>query len=211
VAELCDMLVSKPLGMQFNCAVRVGHADNGLLDMLKSAGFLQLSLGIETGDADLMTRHKPGVHLEQVRDTVARIQSKGLRAKGLFMMGLPGETEESIRKTSDLVMSLGLDDMNMSKFTPFPGAPVWATIGEQGELENDWRKMNCLNFVFVPKGIDSRETLDQLYNQHVKRFYSDPQWRRKFQKRFWEHRNSLWHLLSHLPSFLSARRNFEPE
>ena len=135
----------------------------------------------------------------------------GLRAKGLFMMGLPGETPETIRKTSDLVISLGLDDMNMSKFTPFPGAPVWDTILEEGSLDNDWRKMNCLNFVFVPRGIESKEELEAFYNRHVKRFYSDRGWRRKFRKHLWQHRWSIWHFLKHLPTFLAAKRNFEPE
>jgi magnesium-protoporphyrin IX monomethyl ester (oxidative) cyclase len=211
IVELCGLLASRPLGLHLNCAVRVGHTDDELLTLLKQAGFLQLSLGIETGDEALIKTHKPGVDLEEIRDTVRRIQAKGLRAKGLFMMGLPGETEASIRKTSDFVLSLGLDDMNMSKFTPFPGAPVWSTILEEGTFDNDWKKMNCLNFVFVPKGIESREKLDQLYNQHVKRFYSDPAWRRKFRKRFWQHRKSMGYFLSHLPSFLGAMRNFEPE
>jgi anaerobic magnesium-protoporphyrin IX monomethyl ester cyclase len=127
------------------------------------------------------------------------------------MMGLPGETVESIRKTMDFSISLGLDDMNMSKFTPFPGAPIWKTIYEHGTLDHDWRKMNCLNFVFIPKNIDSKKTLDQLYNQHVKGFYSDPRWRKKIYRRFWEHRSSIWHFLKHVPSFLEARRTFEPE
>jgi magnesium-protoporphyrin IX monomethyl ester (oxidative) cyclase len=156
IDRLCRRLTSQPLGMQFNCAVRVGHCDNDLLKMLKSAGCLQVSLGIETGDPYLMQTHKPGVYLDQVRDTVNRIQASGLRAKGLFMMGLPGETEESIRRTSDLAMSLGLDDMNMSKFTPFHGAPLWANIHHEGQLEEDWRQMNCLNFVFVPHSISSK-------------------------------------------------------
>ncbi|MFP4085530.1 MAG: B12-binding domain-containing radical SAM protein [Desulfobacteraceae bacterium] len=210
IAELCGLLMDRPLGMQLNCAVRAGHCDDELLFMLKSAGFLQLSIGIETGDADLMEAHKPGVHLQEIRDTVRRIQAKGLRAKGLFMMGLPGETEKTIQKTSDFALSLGLDDMNMSKFTPFYGAPVWTNIFEQGTFDYDWRKMNCLNFVFVPRGIDSKETLDELYNRHVKRFYTDPGWRRKFRRRIWEHRRSLWYLVRHLPSFLSAMRTFEP-
>jgi len=126
-------------------------------------------------------------------------------------MGLPGETEESIRRTSDFIVSLGLDDMNMAKFTPFPGAPLWKTIREEGTFHEDWRLMNCLNFVFVPKGIDSRERLDQLYNEHVKRFYSDPEWRRRFRRRLWQHRKSLVYFARHLPSFLSARRVFEPD
>jgi hypothetical protein len=101
--------------------------------------------------------------------------------------------------------------MNMAKFTPFPGAPVWPTIREEGAFEEDWRKMNCLNFVFVPKGIGSRERLDYLYNLHVKRFYSDPAWRRRFTGRLWQHRWSLWRLVRHMPAFLGARNDFEPD
>ncbi|MEE4355676.1 MAG: radical SAM protein [Desulfococcaceae bacterium] len=211
IAALCELLISGPLGMQFNCAVRVGHADDDLLRMLKKAGALQLSLGIESADPRLLKTHKPGVYPEDVRDTVRRIQNKGLRAKGLFMMGLPGETAASARRTSDFVMSLGLDDMNMSKFTPFYGAPVWKDIFRQGTFDYDWRKMNCLNFVFVPHGIDSKETLDQLYNRHVKRFYTDKTWHRKFARRIWQHRRSLFYMLRHLPSFRAAQKAFEPE
>jgi len=210
IAELCEKLARNPLGVQFNCAVRVGHTDDDLLRMLKEAGCLMVSLGIESADPQLLARHKSGVSLEGVCDTVRRIQAAGLRAKGLFMMGLPGETEESILRTSDFIVSLGLDDMNLSKFTPFPGAPIYPTIGEEGTFTEDWQLMNCLNFVFVPRGIASRERLDHLYNTHVKRFYSDPGWRGKFRRRLWQHRRSIAYLIRHLPSFWSARRQFEP-
>jgi anaerobic magnesium-protoporphyrin IX monomethyl ester cyclase len=211
IVELCEKLNRHPLGINFNCAVRVGYTDDDLLKMLKSAGCLMVSLGIESADPEMLTRHKSGVSLDEVRDTVRRIQGANLRAKGLFMMGLPGETEESIKRTSDFIISLGLDDMNMAKFTPFPGAPLWRTIKEDGSFNEDWRLMNCLNFVFVPKGIASKERLDQLYNEHVKRFYSDKGWRERFRKRIWEHRKSLMYLLRHLPSFWSAKNQFEPK
>lgn len=210
IEELCGMLLARPLGVNFNCAVRVGHADDELLALLKRAGCLMVSLGIESADPAMLARHKAGVTTDEVRDTVARIRRAGLRAKGLFMMGLPGETEASIQATSDFVISLGLDDMNMAKFTPFPGAPIWREIADEGTMVEDWRLMNCLNFVFVPKGIASRERLDELFNRHVERFYSDPRWRRAFMKRLWQHRRSLWYLFRHLPSFLGARRDFKP-
>ena len=211
IVELCDKLSRFPLGINFNCAVRVGFTDDGLLQMLKDAGCLMVSLGIESADPQMLTRHKSGVSLDDVRDTIRLIQAAGLRAKGLFMMGLPGETEESIRLTSDFIISLGLDDMNMAKFTPFPGAPLWKSIREEGTFDENWRLMNCLNFVFVPQGIRSKERLDYLYNEHVKRFYSDPGWRKRFRKRLWQHRKSLMYLLRHLPSFWSAKNQFEPD
>lgn len=211
IIELCERLTEDPIGIQFNCAVRVGYAPDNLLKMLKNAGCFMVSLGIESADPDILLKHKAGVTVETVRDTVTRIQRAGLRAKGLFMMGLPGETGDSIRRTSDFVISLGLDDMNMAKFTPFPGAPLWKTIREEGAFEEDWEQMNCLNFVFVPKSIGSKDLLDQLYNEHVKRFYTDKAWLRRFRKRLWQHRHSLWHILKKLPDFLAAKSQFEPE
>ena len=100
--------------------------------------------------------------------------------------------------------------MNMAKFTPFPGAPVWKTIREEGTFEEEWPLMNCLNFVFVPRDIASRERLDELYNRHVKRFYTDPLWRRRLIRRTWQHRWSLWYLFTHLPQFWAAKNSFEP-
>jgi anaerobic magnesium-protoporphyrin IX monomethyl ester cyclase len=211
ISELCLLLTAKPLGLKFNCAVRVGHADDDLLRQLKAAGCLMVSVGIESADPAMLERHKAGVTLDEVRDTVARIKACGLRAKGLFMMGLPGETEASIQATSDFIISLGLDDMNMSKFTPFPGAPIWQALRDEGAFEEDWKLMNCLNFVFVPKAIESKEKLDFLYNSHVKRFYSDRTWRRTFAKRIWQHRWSIFYMLRHAPSFLAAIRHFTPD
>ena len=211
IERLCGLLTERPLGLRFNCAVRVGHTDDDLLRRLREAGCLMVSLGIESADPVLLERHKSGVNLEAVTETVTRIQAAGLRAKGLFMMGLPGETEQSVRLTSDFILSLGLDDMNLSKFTPFPGAPLWADIRREGEFDDDWRLMNCLNFVFVPKGIASKERLDELYNRHVRRFYTDRGWRKQMARRFWEHRWSFWRLLAHLPTFLTAKRQFQPE
>jgi radical SAM superfamily enzyme YgiQ (UPF0313 family) len=210
VTALCERLIREPLGLQFNCALHAGHADDDLLAMLKDAGCMMVSLGIESGDPGLLERHKASASLDQMRDAVERIQSHGLLAKGLFMIGLPGETPETLQRTSDFVMSLGLDDMNTSKFTPFPGAPCWRTIHDEGTLDEDWRQMNCLNFVFVPNAFESREQLDFLYNTHVKRFYTNKEWRRKVRRRFWKNRHTFWQMFVHLPKILAARHHFQP-
>ncbi len=211
VMELCERLTQKNLGMDFNCAVRIGHVDVELLTALKNAGCRMVSIGMESGDPELLKTLKSGVTLDQVRETVATIQQCGLMAKGLFMAGVKGETPESMKKTSDFIMSLGLDDMNMSKFTPFPGAPCFKTIEKYGVMNEDWNKMNALNFVFIPNGFSSEAELNLLYNTHVKRFYSSPDWRKKFMKRLFEHRHTLFYMLRHLPDFLAAKRHFEPD
>ncbi|MFA5262818.1 MAG: radical SAM protein [Opitutaceae bacterium] len=210
VDALCTRLIKHPLGMGFNCAIRTGHTSLEMLHSLKRAGCLMVSLGIESADPEMMRRHKAGVTLEDVRRTVMQIHQAGLRAKGLFIFGLPGETPSTIRATSDFILSLGLDEMNMTKFSPLYGAPIWneCASGRSGEMIEDWRLMNCLNFVFKPEGFSSREEMDAIYNWHVRRFYHSKGYHRLFARRIWEHRWSLWHLLRHVPRTIQAARYF---
>lgn len=216
VVELCEVLIRKPLGMNWNCAIRVGHNDDEeLFSLMQRAGALMLSMGMETADPAMMERHKTGVELDQVRETVKRIRRLGMRAKGLFIFGLPGETPETFRKTSDFIIELDLDEMNMTKFTPFHGAPMWHEIlhnnGIEGDFHEDWRLMNCLNFVYVPQAFSSREEMEDLYNWHVQRYYKSKQYQRRFRQRIWQHRWTLWHIVKHLPTLMRAKAHFTHE
>ncbi len=204
--ELSDLLLREPLGMEFNCAIRTGHTSDEMLRQLKRAGALMLSVGIESAAPEMIKRHKAGVTLDAVRETVEKIHAAGLRAKGLFIFGLPGETPETVKITSDFILSLDLDDMNMTKFSPMYGAPIWeeCNSGQEGDFNEDWRLMNCLNFTFLPKGFSSRTEMDALYNWHLRRFYHGKDYRRRFARRLWSHRWSLWHLVKHSPQAFKA-------
>lgn len=210
VYELCDLLIEQPLGVQFSCAIRTGHTSDEMLRKLKQAGAFMLAMGVESADPQMMERHKAGVTLEQVRSTVEQIHRAGLRAKGLFIFGLPGETPASVRATRDFILSLDLDEINMTKFSPLHGAPIWeeCASGMEGSFHEDWRLMNCLNFVFVPKGFHSHEEMDALYNDTVRSFYNSKNYRRRFVKRLWQHRWSILHLIKNLPNVIKAARYF---
>jgi magnesium-protoporphyrin IX monomethyl ester (oxidative) cyclase len=100
--------------------------------------------------------------------------------------------------------------MNMSKFSPMYGAPIWDECvgGKSGDFNEDWRLMNCLNFVYKPQGFASRPEMDALYNAQVRRFYDSEGYRRRFARRLWQHRWSLWHVLKNLPRTIQAARYF---
>ena len=68
--------------------------------------------------------------------------------------------------------------------------------------------MNCLNFVYKPQGFASRPEMDALYNAQVRRFYDSKGYRRRFARRLWQHRWSLWHVLKNLPRTIQAARYF---
>jgi radical SAM superfamily enzyme YgiQ (UPF0313 family) len=167
VEDFTQMMSVKPLEMTFNCAVRAEHIDRELLKQMKAAGCWMISLGIETGDENLLARHRQNADLEMLTEKTHLIKEAGIRAKGLLMMGLPGETEGSIKRSMDYVFSLPLDDFNLSKFTPFPGSPLYEDIHEYGTFNEDWGKMDCMHFLFVPHGM-SKDRLEELFTQFYK-------------------------------------------
>ncbi|MBN1575872.1 MAG: cobalamin-dependent protein [Chitinispirillaceae bacterium] len=212
VETLCRRLEDARLPLTFNCIVRVGHIDRELIALLKRGRCFLVSVGIESGDQSFLDTHKAGLDLVAIRRDVELLHKNGLWVKGLFMMGFPGETESSIIQTREFACSLPLKDANMTAFTPFPGAPITATIGEYGAFENDWAKLDCVNFAFVPHGIASREALEHHRALFYRQFYSRPFMRRKvYPKILFQSPHSVWRLIRHAPTFLGYRKKLDSE
>ena len=184
IEEFADGLAKARLGVTYNCAARAEHLDKDLLRLMKASGCWMISLGIETGDADLLARHRSKADLDLLRGRVELIQRAGIRVKGLLMLGLPGETEETVRHSMDYVRSLRLDDFNLTKFTPFPGAPLYARIREQGTFDEVWPKLDCMHFQFVPHGL-TRERLEALHQEFYKRHFLQP-------RVIWDYTTMAW-------------------
>ena len=201
VEEFCALMVDRPLGMTFNCAVRAEHIDFDLLRQMKAAGCWMASLGIETGDAELLAQHRQNPDLEMLAEKIRTIKRAGIRTKGLLMMGLPGESELSIRRSMEYVFSLPIDDFNLAKFTPFPGSPLYEKIHELGEFDEDWEKMDCMQFQFVPHGM-TRERLEELFGLFYKRHFQRPAVLAGYVAMLWKSPDSWRRFAGNFGSFL---------
>ncbi|HBA86364.1 MAG TPA: B12-binding domain-containing radical SAM protein [Verrucomicrobia bacterium] len=202
VEELMKKLIDRPLGMTFNCAARAEKLDPALLALMKQAGAWMISLGIETGDPELLSQHRKQSDLSMLRDKIREIKRAGLRVKGLVMLGLPGETETSIRKSMDYVLSLPLNDLNIAKFTPFPGTPLYAGIHERGRFDENWEKMDCMHFLFVPEGI-RLDRLQALFQEFYKRHFTRTRILLGYVAMLWQSPDSWLRFLKNLKAFLS--------
>ncbi|HEY6837558.1 MAG TPA: radical SAM protein [Geobacteraceae bacterium] len=205
VERLCELMEQKRLPVTYNCIARLEHVDKELVALLKRSGCWQVNFGIESGDPDVVKKHRKFYGLDEVGRKLQMVKDADLRVKGLFMIGLPGESEETIRRTIDYALTLPLDEINVTKFTPFPGAPVYASIREHGEFTEDWPAMNCLNFVFVPRGM-TKEQLENLYNEFIRRFYRRHRIHLGYAKMLWKSPHSVLHFLRNLPEILKFER-----
>jgi anaerobic magnesium-protoporphyrin IX monomethyl ester cyclase len=206
VAAFCTRMIEEPLGVTFNCAVRAEHVDTELLALMKQAGCWMISLGIETADPDLLAQHRQNPDLDHMARTIRDIHRIGMRVKGLFMIGLPGETEQSFQRTMDYVFSLPIDDVNMAKFTPFPGSPLYENIHTLGTFEENWEKMDCMNTVFVPQGM-TRAQLETMFLKFYKHYYTRPKTLWNFVSMLWKSPDSWKRFLLNAGSFLSFARS----
>jgi radical SAM superfamily enzyme YgiQ (UPF0313 family) len=202
VAEFCELKARKGIKVSYNCIARLEHVDAELLALLKGSGCWQVNFGIESGDPEVLKKHRKFYGLDEVGQKLLMVKEAGMRVKGLFMVGLPGEDEAAIRRTIDYALSLPLDEINVTKFTPFPGAPVYKDIRDFGEFEENWELMNCINTVFVPKGM-TREQIDGLYDEFIRRFYHRPHINLGYAKMLWKSPHSIYSFLSNLPQILA--------
>jgi anaerobic magnesium-protoporphyrin IX monomethyl ester cyclase len=205
VVEFTRKMADGPLGMTFNCAVRAEHVDDELLGLMKGAGCWMISLGIETGDGTLLALHRKRADLDGVAEKVRMISRNGIRTKGLFMVGLPGETEETIKRSIRYTLSLPLDDINVSIFTPFPGTPLYEQAHSLGEFDEDWEKMDCMHFQFVPKGM-TKERMSELFRRFYRSHFTRPRVLWGYAAMAWRSPDSWLRFLGSLREFIRFAR-----
>jgi len=206
IEEFARRMIDRPLRMTFNCIVRAEHIDRETVRLMKAAGCWMMNLGIETGDSSLLSTHRKHADLDRTARALRTIKDAGIRTKGLLMMGLPGETEESVRRSMEYVFSHPIDDFNLTKFTPFPGSPIYDGIRELGDFDENWEKMDCMHFLFVTKGM-TRERLETLYRKFHVAHYRRPRILLGYAAMLWRSPDSWIRFLRNLGAFLRFARS----
>ena len=161
--ELCELIINSGMKITWSCASRVDVVKPDLLHLMKKAGCWEISFGLESGSDELLKKMDKSAAVDKSREALDWTAKAGIRSKGLFMLGYPGETEETIATTKAFVKSVPLTIMNLTKFTPYPGSPIYRDIYGTNIRDDHWKKMNGMNFLWAPEGM----TIDQL-NSHYK-------------------------------------------
>jgi radical SAM superfamily enzyme YgiQ (UPF0313 family) len=120
--ELCAKL--KPLGLTWSCTSRV-TTDYETLKAMKEAGCRLLIVGYESGDAQILKNIKKGATVERARQFTKDCKKLGLVIHGDFILGLPGETKETIQRTIDFAKELDVETIQVSVAHAYPGTELF--------------------------------------------------------------------------------------
>lgn len=123
--KILDHFIERKMDIRWQCLARVDRVTPELLDKMYVAGCREIHYGIESGNAEVLKKTAKHIDLKRVRDAVTWTEQAGIRAKGYFILGLPGDTEETIDETIEFASSLPLTEAMFSIATPFPGTQLW--------------------------------------------------------------------------------------
>ncbi|MFH0921517.1 MAG: radical SAM protein [Fibrobacterota bacterium] len=179
VRNLCESILRRGFHrrLSFACNTRV-DMDLSLLPLMKRANFRMFVAGFEFGSQEALNITEKGITLEQSRAFAAETRRLGFTVHGCFMIGAPGETEATARKTIDFAKSLPINTLQFSGICVYPGTKMfrWAKINRflvprdwNGWVSDTHEQTTLLNYPQL-----SRERIDALIDTGLREFYLRP-------------------------------------
>ena len=133
VVELCNLMIAEEIGIKWTCNSRVDFVDEEMLKLMGKAGCRLISWGIESGNEQILKHARKGAYPDKAERALRWAKKAGIMNWGYFIIGLPGETEETIRQTIDFAKKLPLDIALFHVAAPYPGTPFFFEV-----VENNW-------------------------------------------------------------------------
>ena len=159
VMGLCNAIIGERLPIRWTCNSRVDFVDEELLRLMARSGCWMISWGIESASPDILRRARKGISPERVAESLRWSKSAGIRNWGYFILGLPGETLDTIDETIAFSKSLPLDLALFHIAVPYPGTPFWYEALEQNWLRvQRWEDFDMYNSTVVEyPGLSARQ------------------------------------------------------
>ncbi len=190
--DLANLLIENNLNHVpwiFVNGIRANLASKELLGLLKEAGLKRTAFGVESGDPEILRTIDKKVDHDTIRQAFKNAKEVGLETIAFLIIGLPGETRETMQSTIDFAVELDPVIANFSMMTPYPGTKVYEIVKRQGRfLINDWE-----DYVFFEQkaryemGEMTAELVEEMYRKAYRQFYLRPSpiARRVKTKDFW--------------------------
>jgi len=157
---VCNEIIERDLELTWTSFARVDTVCDEVLQQMKAAGCTAVSFGIESANPQILKTIKKGITLEQVEAAVGMCTRAGITPFASFILGLPGETPETIKETMDF--GKRLEDLGLAfgfhLLAPFPGTDVREQSDRYGIriLTDNWSRYHANRAVVETPEVDHR-------------------------------------------------------
>jgi anaerobic magnesium-protoporphyrin IX monomethyl ester cyclase len=174
---VCDEIIKRGVKLTWTSFANVNTVDVPLLTRMREAGCVTVSFGLESGNQEILRTVKKGTKIPNILKAVDACMEAGVHPHGSFIVGLPGETKETLRETiafANTLREMGAQT-GFHMLAPFPGTPVYDEAEKFGIkiLTENWDDFHANHAITENDALD-RETaeavVDEIYGAVGKLF-----------------------------------------
>jgi anaerobic magnesium-protoporphyrin IX monomethyl ester cyclase len=173
---ILDGMIERNLGLQWFTFTRAEVIDRELAQKMKKAGCNVVQMGVETVSSDLLPKFRRKADNSKIREAFRICREEGLETLATFILGLPGENEESIRKTIDFVVELDPDYASFNIITPLLGSELRQQWEDQGFVDPEVYEDQDATRATLKHLDVAPERLVKLRDEAIRRFYFRPRY-----------------------------------
>jgi len=178
--QILDLLIERKYDLYVNLqsGVRTEGIDQNIINKMKKAKIFKIPFGVESGDPLILKRIIKQLDLKRVLACTKMAKKAGMKVYGFFMIGLPGDTPESMQKTIDYAIKMDPNIANFAITIPFPGTELYQMVKKDGrfliDMDNGIDAGFYANTVFYElEGMDKEQVL-AYYKKAIRSFYLRP-------------------------------------
>ena len=172
--QICAGLRKRKAKIPWTCLTTVGSVTKELLKEIKESGCWQVLYGLESGSDRMLKLLKKGASLDQNIQAVKWAKEAGLSVRADFIVGTPGETEESLKETLDFALKMKLDYAHFNKFVPYPGTALYEQLVKEGHSFDFGRGSSITDnesLQYIPDTLADKDFYRNFINLAHKKFY----------------------------------------
>lgn len=175
VIELCNKIIQINKGIKWLCNSRVDTIDKEMLIKMKQAGCISISYGIESGSQKILDLSRKNIKIQDSISAVKMTKEVGISVFAYFILGLPGETKETINQTISFASNLDPEYANFHIATPFPGTEFYkAAIKNKWLVSEDWNQFEEEGSAVISTENISSQELVEAQKKAMRKFYLRP-------------------------------------
>jgi radical SAM superfamily enzyme YgiQ (UPF0313 family) len=173
--RICEEMISRFHGFSWVCASRVNVLDEDMLKLMKRAGCHTIQFGVESASQQILDHNNKDVRVEEIVSMFELCSRLRIKTLAHFVLGLPGETEETLKQTIELAKKIRCDYASFNVAIPLPGTTLRERCLENGWLAGEEEELDpSRGYPVIETSLLSREKLWKLRNYAIYSFYLRP-------------------------------------
>ena len=173
VHAICDGIIAEKLDLEWQCETAVKVLDKPLLEKMAAAGCRHISMGVESGNAEIQKKHCGSKLLDhdQAVSVFDACLEVGIETRAFCMIGFPEETPAMVEETLRLVERCDPDQVQFCAVTAYPGTPLYEML--RGERDFDYATMTGFQALEGNEHMSAAE-IEAKIREAYRRFYRRP-------------------------------------